>query len=217
MNVKNLIKKPIIKMLSASYLKKLRKGITKKDFTIICNDCCGGVIYHRIGKKFSSPFINLFINHDDFLLLLSNFQNYMEKDLKKDETLSDYPVGILGEQHPIKIHFLHYKSFDQAKESWERRKTRIINDRQIVIFNLSNSLDEGYVDQYVTKLEKMNIDNYIVLSRFNSMNKNVIRIDFSDLKEFHNAQILAPEKKSYKLHIDQIDYKKIFKRFDTKN
>ena len=62
MKIIRLIKRWILKILTSSYLRRLRKGVTKNDFSIISNDCCGGIIYHRLGKKFSSPFINLFIN-----------------------------------------------------------------------------------------------------------------------------------------------------------
>lgn len=213
MKVLRTIKKTIIKLLSFFYLKYLRKGITKNDFSIISNDCCGGVIYHRIGKKFCSPFINLFIHHDDFIELLSNLNDYLNEDLIEKPSQSDYPIGTLGKRRTIEIHFLHYANFTHAKECWERRKKRLIKEKMIVIFNLTNSLDKQYVEKYTKKIEKTGIANYLVLSRFASNNPNNIKIDFSDLKEFHNAQVLAPERVPYKLHIDQINYKKVFSVF----
>lgn len=213
MKIIRLIKRWILKILTSSYLRRLRKGVTKNDFSIISNDCCGGIIYHRLGKKFSSPFINLFINHSDFIELISNIDFYLNEKLLEEKSELNYPVGLLGKERPIKIHFMHYSNFNQAKECWERRKQRIIPNKIIVIFNLTNSLEKEYVDQCVTKMENMSLDNYLVLSRFDSSNPNVVKIDFSDLPEFHNAQILAPRHVPYKLHIDQINYKKVFNKF----
>ena len=211
MKKKSIFKRIFYRLKSIPYLNSLKRGITKKDFTIVCNDCCGGVIYHRIGKKFFSPFINLFITHDDFITLLSDFDYYMNEQLIEDHSESSYPIGLLGS---VKIHFLHYNNFQEAKESWERRKKRIVYDRFLILLNLTNTLDIDYVNKYIDKLEKLNFKDYIILSRFESSNSNVIKIDFSDLKEFKNAQVLAPEKYPFRLHIDQMNYRECFKRFD---
>lgn len=213
--IKHLISKPINKIIDFFYLKQLRKGITKSDFTIISNDCVGGVIYHRLGKKFCSPFINLFLNHDDFLTFLSNQSYYLNSILIEAPSNLNYPIGILGKEKPIEIHFMHYSNFREAKEIWERRKKRIIQERTFVIFNLTNSLDIEYVRRYVNNIEKLNLQNVLVLTRFDINNSNVLKINFDDLPEFHNAQILAPVKHTHMIHIDQIDYKKVFNRFDT--
>ena len=213
MNLKRLILKPFYKIMSIPYMASLKKGVTKNDFTIISNDCCGGVIYHRIGKQFCSPFINLYLEHNDFLLMLSNLDYYLNEELKELTTNANYPIGFLGDANPVKIHFLHYKNFEDAKLCWCRRKERIIKDRTIVIFNLTNSLDVDYVENCIGRLKKCNIENWIVLSRFDSSDPNVIKIDFSDLNVFSNAQILSPQIKPYKLHIDQIGYAKVFSRF----
>lgn len=214
MNIKQFLLKPIYKIAAPFYMSKIKKGVTKKDFTIISNDCCGGVVYHRIGKRFSSPFINLYLEHSDFFLLLSDLNYYLSEELKEYISDEKYPIGILGNNKPIKIHFLHYKSFEEAKDSWSRRKERIIKNKLLIMLNLTNSLDKKYVDDCIKKLELLNFENYVIFSRFASQNPNVVKIDFSDLKSFHNAQILAPQKYPFKLHIDQIEYAKLFKRFN---
>lgn len=214
MKLSKLFLRIVYKLMSIPYYAHLKKGVTKNDFSIIANDCCGGIIYHRIGKQFCSPFINLFIEHDDYILLLSNLEYFLSQELKEFPSEQSYPIGLLGKEKQIKINFMHYKNFADAKDCWEKRKKRLLLDKLIVILNLTNYSDENRVNEYISKLEKLNYENYLVFSRFNSNNPNVIKIDFSDLKTIQNAAILAPQKYPFRLHIDQINYKKVFKRFD---
>lgn len=44
--------------------------------------------------------------------------------------MNDYPQGKLDD---VLIHFLHYKTFDEAKICWEKRKKRICYDNIFVI------------------------------------------------------------------------------------
>ena len=44
--------------------------------------------------------------------------------------MNDYPQGRLDD---VLIHFLHYKTFDEAKICWEKRKKRICYDNIFVI------------------------------------------------------------------------------------
>lgn len=210
MKIRNLLLKPFYKLMSIPYNLNLKKGVTKKDFTIISNDCCGGVIYHRIGKKFSSPFINLYIEHDDYIKLLKNLDYYLSSELVEIHSEEKYPIGILGSLEPIKLHFYHYNSFFEAKNSWDKRKQRIIKDKLFILFNLTNEFDEEYVRKYIQLMEKLNYKNWMILSRFASTNPNVKTIDFSGL-ENPNLKVLASEKIPYKMPIDQINYKDTFK------
>ena len=43
----------------ARYKQKLIKRLKNKNFTLITNNCTGGVIYNRLGLKFLSPTIKL--------------------------------------------------------------------------------------------------------------------------------------------------------------
>ena len=46
-------------------------------FTLIAQNCVGGVMYHDLGLKFLSPTINTLIQGDDFVRLCSSFEDYM--------------------------------------------------------------------------------------------------------------------------------------------
>jgi uncharacterized protein (DUF1919 family) len=50
-----------------------------------------------------------------------------------------YPIGVLGGD--IEIHFLHYKSNEEAAEKWYRRRQRINYDNLFISFSDSEGYD----------------------------------------------------------------------------
>lgn len=113
------------------YFKTIRKKLKNKDFTIISNNCVGGLIYHSLGCRFNSPTINLSIEDGaEFLEFVKNVKYYSDCELieEKNNTFK-YPVGILkakDKKHKdITIHFMHYDDFESAKEKWIDRYKRV--------------------------------------------------------------------------------------------
>lgn len=51
-----------------------RKKIKNKDYTILCNTCIGGVIYHDLNHEFLTPTINLYITASSFCKILRKFR-----------------------------------------------------------------------------------------------------------------------------------------------
>ena len=99
--------------------------------SIISNNCIAGVIYHDLGLQFKSPTINLFFpDAKDFLKYVNNLKYYNSHDLIEVIDNYSYPVGKIED---IEIHFLHYKTFLDAKNNWEKRKKRINYDNLMVI------------------------------------------------------------------------------------
>lgn len=99
-----------------------RKFIKNKDFTIISNNCIGGVISHDLGLKFLSPTVNLYIEPHDFVKFVSNLEFYLDQEFTEIESYKDYPVGRL---YDILVYFKHYDTFDEAVVKWNERKERI--------------------------------------------------------------------------------------------
>lgn len=149
----NLIKKHY----TIIYEWKLRKKLKNKDFSIICSNCIGGIIYHRLGRKFLSPTINLWMNQEDFIKLVLNLKEYISKDLEFIESEYDYPVGVLGD---IKIYFNHSKTQEEARSSWNARKSRINYDNLFIIMYDR----DGITKEDIKKLEQVDCRNKIVLS-----------------------------------------------------
>lgn len=107
-----------------------KKHLKNKNFTIISSNCVGGIIYHDLGLPFLTPTVNLSFDMNDFVKFVSNLKYYIDKDLIKLDTNKEYPIGVIEN---IKINFIHYKTFEEAKTKWDERKQRINYDNLFII------------------------------------------------------------------------------------
>lgn len=107
-----------------------KKHLKNKNFTIISSNCVGGIIYHDLGLPFLTPTVNLSFDINDFVKFVSNLKYYIDKDLIKLDTNKEYPIGVIED---IKINFIHYKTFEEAKTKWDERKQRINYDNLFII------------------------------------------------------------------------------------
>ena len=133
MSFKEFIKKynPVYKHVQ----KKRRNVLTNKNFTILCSNCIGGIIYHELGLKFLSPTINCRMDSPDFIKFILNIKYYLECKLEFIETDNAFPVAKLDD---IKIYFVHYLTEQEAEKKWNERKKRINWEN---VFILTNDLD----------------------------------------------------------------------------
>lgn len=108
---------------------------------MITSNCTGGILYHWLGMKFNSPFINLWISNADFIKLLENFDVFMATPLKEIKIEGiNYPVG--EGWGKIKVYFMHYNSFEEANNKWNERQQRINKDNLFVMFTNFNGDEE---------------------------------------------------------------------------
>ena len=112
-----------------------RFRLKNKHLTIISKDCVGGMLLHNLGLRFDTPTINLWFTSADFVRFCSDMKYYFAQELREDSSSDmDYPVGLLGsEDRQITIYFLHYDNFQQAKEKWYERASRIHWDNMFFI------------------------------------------------------------------------------------
>lgn len=120
-----------------------RIRLKNRDFSLICNNCNGGVIMHDLGLEFKSPTINMFFYGDHFLKFCENFEFYISQQLTYCERPIhqpeiDYPVCNLGD---LELHFLHYSTFEEAKEKWERRSARLNRDNMYIMWTFFSGTD----------------------------------------------------------------------------
>lgn len=130
----------LVKPFSVKYIRKYESNLQKRnhnnDFSLIVHTCVGGVIYHRLGLRFLSPTINLWLQIADYVKLCSNLEYYMEKNIEFVESDKKYPVGRIDD---ITIYFEHYHSEEEAREKWEDRKKRINYNNLYGIAMIHNS------------------------------------------------------------------------------
>ena len=121
-------------------LKKQRELLKNKDFTLIANNCNGGMLLHELELRFNSPFVNLYINTEDYVTYLKNFDYYNNLPMSfVTDKEKNYPIGKLGN---ITIDFVHYKSNEEALSKWEERKQRINKNNMFIIFTEQNDCTE---------------------------------------------------------------------------
>ena len=116
-------------------VKYFKRQVGNNKFCIISNDCWGAELYKLLDRPFNTPFIGLMLMSPCYIKMLQNPPFYLNQPLVfKEESRytemqeiksgSDFPLAVLGESD-IEIHFLHYKTIDEAKEKWNRRVSRI--------------------------------------------------------------------------------------------
>ena len=55
-----------------------RKRLKNEDFSILCPNCVGGILYERLNKPFLSPTINLWMEDYDLLKFASDIERYVK-------------------------------------------------------------------------------------------------------------------------------------------
>lgn len=116
-----------------------RARIRGVPFSIVSNDCWGSAASQYLGVPYSSPFAGLFIPGPCYETLLTDLPRYMAAPLRfignsrfnasltAQNGAIDYPIGLLGKD--VEVHFMHYRSAEEAASKWQRRTSRIMWDR----------------------------------------------------------------------------------------
>jgi len=108
----------------------LRLG-APRDFAIVSNNCWGAGFYSDLGRAYNTPFVGTMVPPRCYLDLLAGFPECLDQPLrflpKSRYTTWEIrcPVATLGDSE---IHFMHYKSEDEAREKWTRRLARFPRD-----------------------------------------------------------------------------------------
>ena len=101
---------------------KMKKKLINRNFTILCNNCIGGIIYHDFDLQFKSPTINMFFHSLDFLEYIEHFEYYQNLPLVKIDNpgyldnASDYPVAVLKGNQEFKDLELHFCTIIHLKK-----------------------------------------------------------------------------------------------------
>lgn len=104
----------------------LRLG-ARGDFAIVSNNCWGAGFYSDLGRAYNTPFVGTLVPPECYLRLLAGWPDTLFQPLRfipKSRYTSweiRCPVALLGDSE---IHFMHYKSDQEAAEKWSRRLAR---------------------------------------------------------------------------------------------
>lgn len=138
-----------------------RKKIKSDDFTIISNNCWGGIVYESYGIKKMSPTVGCFFLAEEYLKFVSNFEYYVKECsiefvspnearhksfYESNKNFGEFPIARIGD---VEIAMLHYKSEEEAREKWNRRCKRINFEKLIFKLNDQNLCDAFIIDSFL--------------------------------------------------------------------
>lgn len=207
-------KKRIIDIIEAHipYIKsKRRKIFNERPFTIISNNCWGGVVNSRyFMSEYTTPTVGLYFFPEDYLLFISDLKKYINSkltiisitDSRYKETLiqKGQKNVIIGKILDIEIIFLHYKSGKEALEKWNRRKRRIVWDNLIFKFNDQNNATFDQLD----KFNSMNFEKKLM---FVSNRKYAIIFESAILhKDWQENEYVLDDVSSYNKYINLLEF-----------
>lgn len=144
-----------------AFERRCKRRLKNDNFSIICSNCIGGTIYHRLGKEFLSPTINMWMHQRDFLVFAENLHEYTTIQPKFIASDYNYPVAALnGSAGRALLFFNHSKTTEDALEGWMRRRTRINYDNlYLIMYDI-----EDLTEDELRRLEGIKCKNKVVLS-----------------------------------------------------
>ncbi|MFZ7260235.1 DUF1919 domain-containing protein [Avibacterium avium] len=137
---------------------KLRNSLKNKGMSVLASNCNGAFMLHDLGQPFNSPFVNLYLEPQDFIRYLQRIEYYQQQPLKFVENNDKpYPVAYLDD---IKIHFVHYTNAQQAQEKWQQRSQRIDFDNLFIIMTDR----DGCTEQDLNDFDALPYKNKVVFT-----------------------------------------------------
>jgi len=195
MNIKNLVQT----FLQDKINENNRKKLTNTSPSLFCSNCTGGVLYHWLGLQFRSPFINLFMEPDDFLFAMEHLDQFLSTEIiELHDSGLDYPVGLAYGN--TKVHFMHYEDFDSAISKWNERKQRVDKNNMAVM--LTNWKGQNY--EVLERFDRLPFKNKVV---FTNKPYPEIKSAFC-LKGYTYGErnVYATQHINGKRYLDQFDY-----------
>lgn len=112
----------------------MRRAFQGSRVSFISSNCIGGRLSDLAGEPCLSPTVGMFFRPGDFLAFASDLPRHLAAEPTFDEAETEklgFPVGdLIG----IKLLFMHYRSFAEAREKWMRRAGLVDLTRTVLIF-----------------------------------------------------------------------------------
>lgn len=166
MDYLNNLRKRILKFQRRRWVERCKKTIRNENFTIISSNCWGGSIYQVLNREYLTPTVGLFFYAPCFVRFAARLKYYINQPMsfvevsqydeanavRKDNGW--YPIGLL---EGIEIHFLHYKSEDEAITKWCRRVERINYDN--LFFAMTDR--DGCLEEHIRLFQELPYKNKV--------------------------------------------------------
>lgn len=192
-------------------MSKKSKRNKNTEISIISNNCVGGIIYHDLGLKFLSPTIDLSLPPDDYFEFLNNLEFYLSSELIPRELPGySYPIGVLKNGiKEIFIHFMHYESFEEAKNKWMERAQRVNFDNLYVIFECALDVDIDH--PYYKKFKQLPFARKRMITYAPKIrDKEIVHCSFYHDNYYPGKILKYPNGYSKKRYLDRFDYVSFF-------
>ena len=204
-NVKKRLKDIYYKYTGIFKQKKLKN----KNFSIISNNCFGGIIYRNNHLLYNSPTCGLFFMAPEYIKFIYNIRKYIN-DVEIEEVKIENSkyfqylkeknyTGIIGKIVSIEICFLHYTDIKEVNEKWNRRSKRINWNNIIYKFNDQN---------LCTYKELKEFDDFKAKNKICFTAKKYKDLNTIQLKKYEKYEYVLSDTrpKDYKEELDIYDY-----------
>lgn len=127
-------------------------------FTVISNNCWAGSLYRWLGLQYMTPTVGLYFYAEDYLKFLQRIDYYLSLDFEKitieqskyrEKLYAKGQINVpIGKLDDIEVIFLHYDTFENAVDCWNRRKKRICADNLYVKMSEMNDCTPEIIKQF---------------------------------------------------------------------
>ncbi|MBE6584038.1 MAG: DUF1919 domain-containing protein [Ruminococcaceae bacterium] len=188
------------------HYKKMKKQPKNENFSIIASDCFGTFVYHSLGLQFLSPTINLFFSKKDFWTFVNDLEGFFAAELYEVKDHGQpYPIGKLEHDgKSIQINFMHYKTFEEAKEKWNERKQRVNFSNLYIVQIIAAGVNQDDIDNF----EKIPYKNKLLITKENDLVcKDMVTHPVFSKKNYKPGEILAFKHDfAVSRNMDDLDY-----------
>ena len=148
----------------------VRAGLKNTDFSILANNCWGGIVSRDRHLPYNSPTCGTYFFSKDYLRFLGDVHGYLAMEMEEvpvneskyaDKLLELHgPDTVIARLRDVEIVMLHYPTFAEAKAKWERRAKRIRWDNLLVKYSDQNEFEPEDFDTF----RSLNFKNKLFLT-----------------------------------------------------
>lgn len=143
--------------------KTRQRRLRSNQFSIISNNCWGGMVYQYFHLSYTSPTVGLYFFPEEYLKMLKSPQDYLNPEAKlnfinyKESKYAEIlekrgqehvPIGVLNDN--VEVVFLHYKTEEEARDKWFRRVRRIDWDHVLYKFAQMNGCTNAQIEEFLS-------------------------------------------------------------------